>query len=206
MTSVKVKKTATEHINKGHICINFIKFRAEEYKPPIRLTSCYKCQNFGHISKQCKSDKTLCPKCGRDDHTKDQNNKLMCTSDKKHCVNCNKEHSSAYAGCEKKKKILQDLKNKQRNQLNIQQATNTPKQVTKKISYANAVLGHTTSHVNITQPLQQEIAMQNETIEQLNNRINQLEEKLEKAEEENSQLRSALQKITDIENKQWGKS
>ena len=37
--------------------------------------------------------------------------------------------------------------------------------------------------------------MQNETIEQLNNRINQLEEKLEKAEEENSQLRSALQKI-----------
>jgi len=48
---------------------------------------------------------------------------------KKLCLNCNKEHSSAYAGCENKKKILQDLKYKQRNQLNIQQATNTSKHV-----------------------------------------------------------------------------
>ena len=109
----------------------------------------------------------------------------MCTSDKKHCVNCNKEHSSAYAGCEKKNNILQDLKNKQKNQLNIQQATNTTKQVTKKLSYANAVLGHTTSHVNITQPLQQEIAMQNETIEQLNNRIEPTGRKARKSRRRN---------------------
>ncbi len=54
-----------------------MRYRTEEYKPAVRLTSCYKCQKFGHIARQCKAEKTVCPKCGKDDHDVDENNKLI---------------------------------------------------------------------------------------------------------------------------------
>ena len=194
--------TATNHKNKGYIYISYQKYRIEEYKPAIKLTSCYKCQKFGHIAKQCKSEKTICPKCGNDNHSRDENNKLICTADKKHCINCGQEHSSAYAGCEKKKRILQDMKNKQLNKQNNQQVTNVSKQVTSKLSYANAALGQGLSHINISQPIQQELSTQNKTIEDLTNRIHTLENKLAQASAENAQLKETLQKIHQIEQNQ----
>ena len=206
----KNEQTATSHKNKGFIYLSYQKHKIEEYKPAIRLTSCYKCQKFGHIAKQCRSDKTICPKCGKDDHEKDEENKLVCNEEKKYCINCGQEHSSAYAGCPKKKKLLQDLKNKQKEKTHNPQTTNTPKQVStniqtinSKVSYASILANSTRKqHTNITEPQLEEIANQNKTIELLTSKVNELEEKLEKANEQNAQLASALQKIKDIETKQ----
>jgi len=204
------EQTATNHKNKGFIYLSYQKHKTEEYKPAIRLTSCFKCQKFGHIAKQCRADKTVCPKCGKDDHEKDEQNKLVCNEEKKHCINCGQEHSSAYAGCPKKKKILQDLKNKQKEKTHNPQITNTPKQVStniqtinSKVSYASILANSTQKqHTNITEPQFEEIANQNRTIELLTSKVNELEEKLEKANEQNAQLASALQKINDIETNQ----
>ena len=103
------QEIADELLTKG-IYISFMKYRCEEFKQPIRLTSCYKCQKFGHIAKQCRSTKTICAKCGKDDHETDNNNRLICTAETKCCINCNQAHSSAYAGCPKKKEAIQSIK------------------------------------------------------------------------------------------------
>jgi len=201
------EQTATNHKNKGFIYLRYQKHKIEEYKPAIRLTSCFKCQKFGHIAKQCRADKTVCPKCGKDDHEKDEQNKLVCNEEKKHCINCGQEHSSAYAGCPKKKKILQDLKNKQKEKTHNPQITNAPnaniQTINSKVSYASILANSTQKqHTNITEPQFEEIANQNKTIELLTSKVNELEEKLEKANEQNAQLASALQKINEIETKQ----
>ena len=184
-----------EHLSKGYIFINFIKYRTEEYKPPIRLTTCYKCQRFGHIAKQCKATNQVCPKCGKDDHATDVDGKLLCTSEKKQCINCNQEHSSAYAGCQKKKQLIQDIKNKRNIRPSTEQLSARPtltlNNTNNKVTYASKLIGNNSNHINISS--------QDTIIEQLNCQVKNLQSQLSQAKAHNQQLITA---ISNLEQKQ----
>ena len=57
-------------------------------------TRCFKCQKFGHVSKNCRS-KAKCPNCGEEHKFEDCNQKEI-----KKCCNCGLNHSAGYKGCE----------------------------------------------------------------------------------------------------------
>lgn len=100
---------------KTGIYLNYMRFRTEEYKSPIRLIQCYKCQNYGHIAKQCNANKTVCPKCGKNDHEIDPTTKkLICNAEKKCCIHCKSEHSSAAYSCPKNQNYSRKSKKKQK--------------------------------------------------------------------------------------------
>lgn len=111
---VKDDETQNKFLNSG-LKINYQYFRCEPFKQTIKITQCFKCQKLGHIAKFCKSNKEICAKCGKDDHTTDNDNKLICTSDKKYCVLCHQEHSSAYANCPTKKNRITEIKSRMLN-------------------------------------------------------------------------------------------
>ena len=50
-----------------------------------KVTQCYKCLNFGHISKQCRSAKNLCVSCGK---SKDEEVEHTCTALNIFCIHC----------------------------------------------------------------------------------------------------------------------
>lgn len=50
-----------------------------------KVTQCYKCLNYGHISKLCKSNVTLCLSCGKE---KTEEAEHSCTALDIRCVNC----------------------------------------------------------------------------------------------------------------------
>ena len=60
---------------------------------PVR---CYKCQRFGHISKNCRG-KLKCPFCS-DNHSYDQCQNRGNTCNRK-CSNCGGSHSAGFKGC-----------------------------------------------------------------------------------------------------------
>lgn len=48
----------------------------------LNVTRCFKCNAFGHVANECKSTKTICPKCSGDHEFK------QCTSQTQKCINC----------------------------------------------------------------------------------------------------------------------
>lgn len=94
-TSVFVKKqtvllTFEGNILPAEVSIDSVMFPVEMYYG--RVTQCYKCLNYGHISKQCKSEENLCISCGK---TKKDNVEHKCTVREIYCVNCkNSSHRS----------------------------------------------------------------------------------------------------------------
>lgn len=48
----------------------------------INIIQCYKCYKFGHLAKNCRSEKDICPKCAGD------HKKADCRSMDEICVNC----------------------------------------------------------------------------------------------------------------------
>lgn len=84
----------------------------------VNLIQCYKCWKFGHLSKNCKSPRDVCPNCGGDHSSKN------CNVDIKICTNCRHaaevlrvpnitfNHSAYDRQCESYKRIFSQLKNK----------------------------------------------------------------------------------------------
>ena len=74
-----------------HLYLGYRRLTVKEFIPhPIR---CFKCQKFGHISKNCRG-KQKCPMCS-ENHTFDE-----CQDrENKKCSNCGGSHSAGFKGC-----------------------------------------------------------------------------------------------------------
>ena len=195
--AVENKESADSLIRNG-IRLSYIRYRIEEYRSPIKLIQCFKCQGFNHIAKNCKKEKTICPKCGSDNHPIDeQTNKPICNAEKKQCINCGNEHSSAAPFCPKKQERLQYIKAKISNNKQdiIIPTTSTSNS---KLSYAS-ILKTTTSKVKeATHKIQEQDMLQNIDIkmnQMLKNQqeiINSHEKRILKLEEINEQLQKRV--------------
>ncbi|XP_063951951.1 uncharacterized protein LOC135153327 [Lytechinus pictus] len=74
-----------------HVSFLYQKYVVDEFVPTV--TRCHKCQQFGHIQKNCKGH-LRCVRCG-EAHTFE-----MCPNkDHPKCLRCNLNHSAAYQGC-----------------------------------------------------------------------------------------------------------
>lgn len=65
-------------LNKGRFLLDFHTIIIKKY---IKITRCFNCQCFGHVSSNCKY-LTICSKCSQSHHSKD------CKSDVYCCINC----------------------------------------------------------------------------------------------------------------------
>lgn len=74
--------------------MDLFQYRVEKARPPPTIRQCYKCQQFNHISTNCKNP-VVCLRCGENHHHK------TCSKDKREakCVNCAGEHSAASKNC-----------------------------------------------------------------------------------------------------------
>lgn len=66
----------------------FVGVETMKAQPKIDLLQCYRCQEYGHVTKDCKlkDDESVCAKCAKTGHrTKD------CTSQDKNCICCVRE-------------------------------------------------------------------------------------------------------------------
>ena len=81
----------SEIVFPSYLYLGYRRLTVKEFIPhPVR---CYKCQRFGHISKNCRG-KQICPFCG-DNHSFDK-----CQNrDNKKCSNCGGSHSAGFKGC-----------------------------------------------------------------------------------------------------------
>lgn len=86
----------------NQVAVNRVFFAVEQFIG--RVTQCFKCLKFGHISKQCKSSRTICINCGSD---KFENHN--CEAKDKFCIHCEiSGHVSVDKSCpfyENQKKI-----------------------------------------------------------------------------------------------------
>lgn len=85
-----------------HVIINCVYAPVEQFIG--RVTQCYNCLRFGHISKQCKSTMSRCITCGLE-----KNDQHRCNEKQVYCVHCkSREHVSISKKCpfyEKQKNI-----------------------------------------------------------------------------------------------------
>lgn len=66
-------------LKNGRLNIDFERCRVF---PFVKITRCFKCQEYGHIAKYCKKSEHICGKCG-EEHKSEE-----CTSKTIKCVNC----------------------------------------------------------------------------------------------------------------------
>lgn len=75
-------------------------------------TQCYRCQNFGHASRNCNLP-TRCVKCAGDHASKDCPKKDRETPAR--CCNCLEDHAASYSKCPERQKYVTRLKEKTAN-------------------------------------------------------------------------------------------
>ena len=82
---------SSEIVFPSYLYLGYRRLTVKEFIPhPVR---CYKCQRFGHISKNCRG-KQRCPFCGENHSFDECQNK-----DNKKCSNCGGSHSAGFKGC-----------------------------------------------------------------------------------------------------------
>lgn len=79
-------------LKEGRLKMKLRSFKIEEYKKPIKITQCYRCQGFGHVKRQCTNKKSKCFICGEEHEGK-------CESKVRKCANCKEEHLSNSSKC-----------------------------------------------------------------------------------------------------------
>ncbi|KAJ8979707.1 hypothetical protein NQ317_000992 [Molorchus minor] len=84
MKQNKVDALTYNQINKKEAL--YIGWRTCRYVDHINVIQCYKCWKFGHMVKDCKREKDICPKCtGEHKSNECQSNEII-------CINC--KHAS----------------------------------------------------------------------------------------------------------------
>ena len=98
----KMKITTNNEAERDHLlehCFPFegVRYHCEEYRPQKEPVQCYKCQKFGHTTKDCRDTKDTCRKCGGSHRTSD------CSQEARRCSNCQGSHPTTYPGCPARK-------------------------------------------------------------------------------------------------------
>lgn len=96
--SLSVMIQFEEEVLPTRVMVGFMSYNVREYvAPPLR---CFKCQRYGHVAAICKG-RQRCGKCAGEHQYGEcgENVKLQ-------CCNCGGEHSSAYGGCEVRKRAI----------------------------------------------------------------------------------------------------
>lgn len=109
---IEIKPEVRNHLIKtGKTYVRWLALNVKDY---IRVTRCYNCQKFGHVSKHCKSA-AQCGFCSADHAT--SNCQLKEEADKHKCANCirskvqNHKHTSGSSDCTIYKHRLQETIN-----------------------------------------------------------------------------------------------
>ena len=88
--SMSSKEAEKEILELGRLKIGYMSFKVEKFiKPP---TQCYKCNKFGHLSKNCPNAMS-CSKCAGD-HSHEN-----CVGQEPKCINCGEAHSAFDRAC-----------------------------------------------------------------------------------------------------------
>ena len=77
-----------------HLYIDFSRCQVNDR---LRITQCYRCQQFGHLSGNCSSQNQVCRYC-TDAHSS-KNCPVKSNIGKYKCANCKSNHSSTYIAC-----------------------------------------------------------------------------------------------------------
>lgn len=97
-TTVMVNKALKEGIKIVHQAVHPKDIEKETF---VRITPCYNCFAYDHLTKECNVEKmTLCAKCAGDDHYQKD-----CKSLTEKCINCKGDHRTLAARCPRRKEI-----------------------------------------------------------------------------------------------------
>jgi len=86
-------KFLTVGIRIGHQIFHCEESRTD-FHPQAAVVQCFKCQSFGHMSRDCPAPCPVCRKCGLAGHSASG-----CRADKVCCPNCSGPHPASYRGC-----------------------------------------------------------------------------------------------------------
>ena len=98
----KLKITTNSEAKRDHLLehgfpFEGVKYRCEEYRPLKEPVQCYRCQKFGHMTKECRDTKDTCRKCSEEHRTTE------CSNTERKCANCEGSHPTTYPGCPARK-------------------------------------------------------------------------------------------------------
>ena len=98
----KVKITTNNEGERDHLLehgfpFDGVRYHCEEYRPQKEPVQCFKCQKFGHTTRDCRDTKDTCRKCGDSHRTSD------CSQETRRCSNCQGNHPTTYPGCPARK-------------------------------------------------------------------------------------------------------
>ena len=106
------------------ICYQHIRPEFIEKELFIKLTPCFNCYKYNHLTKDCTLEKqTICSICAERDHTQDG-----CSNDPK-CINCSGQHRTLAAACPIRKQLIKE-KSKQIRQRRRSQSRSAARQRT----------------------------------------------------------------------------
>ena len=132
-----------------HMYFGYKRITVKQFIPhPVR---CFKCQKYGHISKNCRGT-TICPICSNN-HTFDNCDNKQNVK----CCNCGLKHSAGYKGCEEFIKAKQIKEYSHSN----------------KLSYAEATKQLRTNNVTVLHQNTQDHTKANEKNEKVENQTNE---------------------------------
>ena len=82
-----------DHLLQNGFSLDGVKYHCEEYRPQKEPFQYYRCQQFGHTTRECKDTKETCWKCG------DGHRTAECNERDRKCANCQGSHPTTYPGC-----------------------------------------------------------------------------------------------------------